>query len=108
MTSPPPYAVPMTGLAGLAPGDELDSARLMGMIVALAGEVFVLKAEVQRLRLALDAKAVVDDVALDAAGASPAMARWMAAEDAAFGAAVMRPFVQPDDAPDVSYFMAER
>ncbi len=37
---------PMTGIAGLGPLDAKDPARLLGMIVALAGEVFVLKAEI--------------------------------------------------------------
>lgn len=99
---------PMTGLAGLGAGDALDTTRLLGMIVALAGEVFVLKAELQRTRLALAERGTLDDAALDAAGASPAMGRWLAAEEAAFGAGLLRPFTHPDEAPDVSRFMQER
>jgi hypothetical protein len=98
----------MSGLAGLSPADANDGARLMGVLMSLAGEVFVLKAEVQRLRLALREAGAVDDAALQVAGASPAMAAWMADEEAAFGRALLRPFTHPDEAPDVSARMTQR
>jgi hypothetical protein len=81
-----------------------DTDRLLGMIAALGSEVFVLKAEVQRLKHALG----VTQTLLDKAGASPELERWMSEEQAAFGAALMRPFTHPDEARDVSKMMAER
>jgi hypothetical protein len=95
---------PITGLDGLAPGDPLDSARLLGVVMALAGEVFVLKAEVARLTAALKAHGEIDDAALDTAENSPAFREWMTTEQAAFGRALLRPFTHPDEAPNVTRF----
>ena len=91
-----------TGLNGLLPADPLDSARLLGVVMALAGEVFVLKAEVARLTAALQERGGIDEDALDRAESSPAFREWMAAEQAAFGRALLRPFTHPDEAPNVS------
>lgn len=97
-----------SGLAGLGEPDPMDSARLMGMITALAAEVYVLKAEVQRLRLALEASGATSAAELERAGQSPAMRDWFSAEEAAFGQALLRPFTHPDEAPDVSGRMGGR
>lgn len=94
------------GLAGLAPGDPMDSARLLGVIMALAGEVFVLKAEVERLKQALQTGGFVDAAQLDAAGNSAQVREWMGKEQRAFGAALLRPFTHPDESPDVTRFMS--
>ena len=99
---------PMTGIAGMGPGDAQDPARLAGMIVALAGEVFVLKAELDRMKLALKEAGVIDDGSLESAGASKEMQQILRAEEEAFAATVLRPFAHPDDIPDVSRFMSER
>ena len=99
---------PMTGIAGIGPGDALDPARLVGMIVALSGEVYVLKAELERMKLALRTAGVVDDVALEAAGASREMQQILRAEEEAFASTVLRPFAHPDDIPDASRFMEEK
>ncbi|MFM9888188.1 MAG: hypothetical protein ACKVQT_34620 [Burkholderiales bacterium] len=96
---------PITGLDGLNPADPLDSARLLGMLVALAGEVFVLKAEVARLTAALKAEGHVDGGALERAAASPELRQWMASEETAFGRALFRSFTHPDEAPDVSRYL---
>ncbi len=95
---------PITGLNGLAPTDPLDSARLLGVVMALAGEVFVLKADVARLTAALKDRDGIDGGALDRAAASPAFQEWIATEQAAFGRALLRPFTHPDEAPDVTRF----
>ena len=99
---------PMTGIAGLGPGDAQDPARLLGMIVALAGEVFVLKAELGRLRIALEEAGTIDGAALDSAGESREMQQFLRAEEEAFAATVLRPFAHPDDIPDASRFMGEK
>jgi hypothetical protein len=99
---------PMVGIHGMGPGDEKDPARLMGMIVALAGEVYVLRAEVERMRLALRDSGALDDAALIAAGESREMNDFLREEEGAFAATVMRPFAHPDDAPDISPYLEER
>ncbi len=73
-----------------------DTARLMGMIVALGGEVFVLKAQVERLTQALMKSGAVAENALAEAGQSKDMAVWIAREEKTFGEALLRPFVNPD------------
>lgn len=111
--APPPAAAPQdaprfAGLAGLAPGDPMDSARLMSVILSLAGEVYVLKSELQRMRLALDERKLLDDDALEKAGQSAAMASWFATEEAEFGRALLHAFTSPDESPDVSAAMFSR
>jgi hypothetical protein len=96
------------GLAGLAPGDPMDSARLMSVILSLAGEVYVLKSELQRMRLALAERKLIDDGALETAGQSAAMAAWFATEEAEFGRALLHAFTSPDESPDVSAAMFSR
>jgi hypothetical protein len=108
-----PHSLPerpssFAGLSGLSPVDEMDSARLMGMITALAAEVYVLKAEVMRLTIALEATGAVRSEALEAAGQSPRMAAWFKSEEQAFGRALLRPFTHPDEAPDVTARMKGR
>jgi len=110
---PPPATAPQdalrfAGLAGLAPGDPMDSARLMSVILSLAGEVYVLKSELQRLRLALGERQLLDDGALEKAGQSAAMAAWFATEEAEFGRALLSAFTSPDASPDVSAAMFTR
>lgn len=75
-----------------------DTERLLAMIVALGGEVFVLKAELQRLRMCLASAGLVDDAALATTAESPAYRAWQAGEENAFGRHLLRPFVHPDDA----------
>ena len=97
-----------TGLDGLAPGDAMDSARMMATLLTLAGEVFVLKAEVQRLRIALGERQLLDDAALQHAAGGTEMGRWMAHEQDAFGRSLLHAFTHPDEAPDVSGLMERR
>ena len=86
--------------------EKPDTARLLGVIAALGGEVFVLKAQVERLTRALQARGAIDEAALEKAAASPDMARWMSEEEKAFGRAVMRPFAHPDDIRNVAASMS--
>ena len=87
---------------------DTDTERLLGMIAALGSEVFLLKAEVQRLKDALRSSGAMSDAQLDKAGSSREFERWMSEEEKAFGAALMRPFAHPDEARDVSPLMKER
>ena len=90
------------------PDTHADTERLLGMIAALGAEVFVLKAEVQRLKRALQSGGTLTDAQLEKAAASPELAQWMSEEERVFGATLMRPFTHPDEAVDVSRMMTER
>ncbi|MSQ21395.1 MAG: hypothetical protein EXR39_18095 [Betaproteobacteria bacterium] len=102
---PDPEIPSITGLDGLLPGDPRDAARLLGVVIALAGEVFVLKAQVARLTTALKERGGIDEDALNRAESSPAFREWITAEQATFGRALLRPFTHPDEAPNVSRFL---
>jgi hypothetical protein len=76
--------------------DDPNTARLLGMIVALGGEVFVLKAQVERLTRALQRAGVLDAVALEAMSEDPNLAAWVGREEKSFGTALLQPFLAPD------------
>jgi len=82
------------------------TARLLGVITALGGEVYVLKALVQRLTVALESQGVVTDEILQQAGESAPYRDWLATEETAFGSELLRPWLEPDEAVDARRFMA--
>lgn len=82
-----------------------DTERLLGTIMALGAEVYVLKAELQRLSMTLRAAGVVSDDALAHTAGSQSFKAWMAKEEAAFGPSVLKPFIHPDPAHVVTAFM---
>lgn len=88
------------------PGDA-NASRQLGMMVALAGEVFVLKAQVERLTRALETAGVMDAARLGEAGESEAMQRWLAAEEKQFGRVLLKPYVEPDVAVNATNLMQE-
>jgi hypothetical protein len=85
---------------------DQTTARLLGMITALGGEVYVLKAIVHRLTVALECQGVVTGDILGEAAASEAHAAWQAEEEKTFGAEMLRPWLEPDDAVDARRFMS--
>ena len=87
--------------------ENADTSRLLGMLFALSAEVFVLKAQVQEMKVALRAAGMLGDAALTEAGASAEVAQWIADEGNKFSAAVLRPFAHPDEAIDATAFMKE-
>ena len=87
---------------------DTESARLMGMIVALAGEVFVLKAQVERLTRALEAGGAVDAQRLAAAAAQEGMSKWLEAEEAAFSRSLTGPYLNPDVSVNATRWMREK
>jgi hypothetical protein len=97
----------LAGELGKLGARDPDGARLMGMIMALAGEVFVQKAQIERLTRALAAAGLTDGEALARAGADEGMARWMAAEEGAFARALTAPFLEPDVSRNVTHWMRE-
>lgn len=69
-------------------------ARLLEMVVALGGEVFVLKAEAERLRRALAERTPVGAEAIDAASATEGFRAWLAQEQAAFARHLFDPIAR--------------
>jgi hypothetical protein len=90
-----------------ARAENADTSRLLGMVFALSAEVFVLKAQVQEMKVALSTAGGIDAAALSAAGASEEVALWMAEEGNKFSAAVLRPFAHPEETVDATAFMRE-
>ena len=70
--------------------------RLMGMMTALAGEVFVLKAQNVRLQRALKKKKVVSDKSLDALNQDKDLQAWMLKEREEFAKYLLGPILEPD------------
>ena len=85
-----------------------ESARLMGMIVALAGEVFVLKAQLERLTRALEAGGAVDAKRLAAAAAQEGMTKWLESEEAAFSRSLTAPYLEPDQSINSTSWMRSK
>lgn len=98
----------LVGELGKLGADDRESARLLGVIMALAGEVFVLKAQVERLTRALQAGGALDEQRLAATAAGEAMQRWLAAEEAAFAKGLTAPYLEPDRSVNATRWMRER
>ena len=76
--------------------DDPAVARLMGTVVALAGEVFVLKALNARLTRALLTGGVLTDRQLAEIGDSAGLQDWLDAEKDEFARALLGPIRDPD------------
>ena len=70
--------------------------RLMGMMVALAGEVFVLKAKNERLERTLKKKKVLSDKSLKALDQDKDMQAWLLKEREEFAKYLLGPLLEPD------------
>jgi len=95
----------LSGLEGLGEADALESSRIMGVLLSLAGEVFVLKAEVKRLQHALKESNTLNDAELLEAEKSNDFSEWFRQEQQIFSETLMRPFVSPDEVDNVSHLM---
>jgi hypothetical protein len=84
-----------------------ESARLMGMFFALAGEVFVLKAQVERLTRALADTGTVDAACLARVAAEEGMAQWLAREEGEFARGLTAPYLAPDISVNATPWMRE-
>lgn len=71
-------------------------SRLMGTVLALSGELFVAKAEVELLRRTLIARGVVTDDAFDQVHESPEMQGYLVAERTQYAQHLFEPIRQPD------------
>ena len=93
-------------MSGNLDGAAGDTERLMAMIMALGGEVFVLKAQLQRMAIALKQTGAAGEAAFQAAAASPEYQAWLSSEQKAFGRTLLRPFSHPELSQDVGAWMA--
>lgn len=76
--------------------------KALGVSLAIASELFLLKAENMKLRLALKQKGLLneDDSIAIAAGAD--FNKWLQAEQTEFTRCIFKEWLVPDGAPDVS------
>ena len=84
-----------------------DTERLLGVITALAGEVYVLKAQVQRLSQALEMSGVLEKTHLQNAEQSQEMKQWLSQEEKTFGQTILQPFITPDVSINATPWMRE-
>ena len=84
---------------------DATTQRLLGVITALGGEVYLLKAMINRLTIALEQQGILNVDALSHAASSDAHQTWQAEEEKTFAAEILRPWLEPDAAPDVRGFM---
>lgn len=86
--------VPREFLSNLDYAKDPLVARLLEMIVGLGGEVFILKAELERLKAGLAAKDLLSGADLDAAARGEAFKQWLTKEQQAFGIHLMDPIAR--------------
>jgi len=80
---------------------------LLGGLVALSGELLVLKAHVKRLEAALEGKGIIVANDIQAAGDTQEMSDWMAQEANVQMTAVLRPMIKPDEIRDIRKLMLD-
>ncbi|MDO8278787.1 MAG: hypothetical protein Q7T63_11750 [Burkholderiaceae bacterium] len=85
--------------------EEGNTGRLLGVVMALAGEVFVVRAQQERLMRALQERGAVDAALLDAVGASAGMRQWLEQEEKTFGRSLLQPFLDPDITVNATHHM---
>ncbi len=88
--------------AHLAQLRDSDQARSLGITLALAAEVLTLKAEVKRLQIALGETGVLSHAAELDAGEGDAFRKWLQREQSEFAKALLKAWIETDEAPDVS------
>ena len=71
-------------------------SRLMGTVLALSGELFVAKAEVELLKRTLITRGVVTDDAFDQVNESPEMQGYLVTERTQYAQHLFEPIRQPD------------
>lgn len=79
---------------------------MLGVVTALASEVYILKAEVRRLTAALEDNDLVNGDELEAVEQTEAMESWLASEQKAFTAETLRPWLEPDPIADARHFIS--
>ncbi|MDO8278520.1 MAG: hypothetical protein Q7T63_10370 [Burkholderiaceae bacterium] len=92
-------------LGKLAYLKEGNTDRLLGVAMAIAGELFVLKASHERLLCALEAAGLISPGNLEAAGRSERLQRWFSEEEKVFAKGVLEPFLEPDQAINATAYM---
>lgn len=80
---------------------EPDS-KALGISFALASELFLVKAENERLKKVLAAKGILSDADLAEMGESPDFGKWLAKEQTEFSRWIFQAWLDTDDSPDVS------
>lgn len=89
--------VPPAFLRDLDGIDDPLVSRLLAMIVSLGGEVFVLKAELERLKRSLAERGSIDEAGLERVRHAPEFAAWMAEEERSFARQLLDPLARERD-----------
>lgn len=82
-----------------------DTERLLAMIMALGGELFVLKAEMKRLKIALNKHEFISERDLDFVAESSEFAFWLSSEEKEFGEHLMNSYTQADKVGQVHEYL---
>jgi len=105
MSEPQNDATPLNvTLSGFTQPNE---ERMLGVVMALASEVYILKAEVHRLTTALERDNLLSSEALEAAEQSATMEAWLSTEQEAFTTELLRPWLEPDPIADSRPYMSD-
>ena len=81
---------------------DAPESKALGVCLALASEMFLLKAENKRLQMILRDKTIIGPADQQAAAESPAFRQWLAAEQLEFARSIFGSWLETDQSPDVS------
>lgn len=81
---------------------QAPQSKVLSSLVVLGSEIFLLKAEIERLKIALGTAGLINEDALDQAGTSSQLEGFLGKEQIELNEALFKPWLQPDDAPDSS------
>ncbi len=77
-------------------------SKALGISFALASELFLVKAENERLKAVLLKKGLLDEADLAAAGEATEFGRWLSKEQGEFSRWIFGAWMETDGSPDVS------
>lgn len=81
---------------------DLPESKSLGISFAIASELFMLKAENMRLRIALKHKGVLEDADINAAAETEEFRKWLQAEQGTFSRSILKAWLETDSSPDTS------
>lgn len=79
-----------------------QDSKALGMSFALASELFLVKAENERLKKVLVSKGVLSEADLATVGDSQDFNKWLSKEQTEFSRWIFQAWLETDDSPDVS------
>jgi hypothetical protein len=86
--------------------NNLERDSLLSMILELGGELFVLKAEMQRMKMALEEQKLLTSQNLKLVADSSEFALWLAHEEKQFGEHLMNSYTQAEKVGQVHQYLS--